>query len=185
MGRSVRKAAGADERHKLSLLLRDVAYRLSTVPGLEAVRSVAGTGDEEVQVIVNRDRAAQLGVTTQQVALTVTGAMRGDKLPELQDVPGFNDTYLDDGRVPAEGFRLRQPLASASVMWVAWIRHQRRPRMGISRSISAKTSSAMSIALPPTTCTPSDQPRRAHCQATCRNDSVGVTWMPQLQRSSG
>jgi len=54
------------------------------VPGLEAVRSEAGTGDEEVQVIVNRDRAAQLGVTTQQVALTVTGAMRGDKLPELR-----------------------------------------------------------------------------------------------------
>jgi oxamate amidohydrolase len=32
-----------------------------------------------------------------------------DKLPELQDVPGFADTYLDDGQVPAEGFRLYQP----------------------------------------------------------------------------
>jgi oxamate amidohydrolase len=32
-----------------------------------------------------------------------------DKLPELQDVPGFADTYLDDGQVPAEGFCLRQP----------------------------------------------------------------------------
>ena len=61
-----------------------MARRLSSVPGLEAVRSEAGTGDEEVQVIVNRDRAAQLGVTTQQIALTVTGAMRGDKLPELR-----------------------------------------------------------------------------------------------------
>jgi HAE1 family hydrophobic/amphiphilic exporter-1 len=37
-----------------------------------------------VQVIVNRDRAAQLGLTTQEIAMTVAGAMRGDKLPELR-----------------------------------------------------------------------------------------------------
>ena len=33
----------------------------SSVEGLEAVRSEAGTGEQEVQVIVNRDRASQLG----------------------------------------------------------------------------------------------------------------------------
>jgi HAE1 family hydrophobic/amphiphilic exporter-1 len=33
---------------------------------------------------VNRDRAAQLGLTTQEIAMTVAGAMRGDKLPELR-----------------------------------------------------------------------------------------------------
>jgi HAE1 family hydrophobic/amphiphilic exporter-1 len=54
------------------------------VPGLEAVRSDAGTGEQEVQVIVNRDRASQVGLTTQDVALTVAGAMRGDRLPELR-----------------------------------------------------------------------------------------------------
>jgi HAE1 family hydrophobic/amphiphilic exporter-1 len=54
------------------------------VPGLEAVRSEAGTGEEEVQVIVNRDRASLLGLTTEQIAMTVTGAMRGDRLPELR-----------------------------------------------------------------------------------------------------
>jgi HAE1 family hydrophobic/amphiphilic exporter-1 len=48
------------------------------------VRSEAGTGEQEVQVIVNRDRASQLGLTTEQVALTVAGAMRGDRLPELR-----------------------------------------------------------------------------------------------------
>jgi HAE1 family hydrophobic/amphiphilic exporter-1 len=37
-----------------------------------------------VQVIVNRDRASQLGLTTQDIALTVAGAMRGDRLPELR-----------------------------------------------------------------------------------------------------
>ncbi len=39
---------------------------------------------QEVQVIVNRDRASQLGLTTQQIASTVAGAMRGDRLPELR-----------------------------------------------------------------------------------------------------
>jgi HAE1 family hydrophobic/amphiphilic exporter-1 len=73
-----------ESTERLATISHDVARRLSSVPGLEAVRSEAGTGEEEVQVIVNRDRAAQLGVTTQQIALTVTGAMRGDKLPELR-----------------------------------------------------------------------------------------------------
>jgi HAE1 family hydrophobic/amphiphilic exporter-1 len=33
---------------------------------------------------VDRDRASQLGLTTQDIALTVAGAMRGDKLSELR-----------------------------------------------------------------------------------------------------
>ena len=73
-----------ESTERLAGISQEVAHRLASVPGLEAVRSEAGTGDQEVQVIVNRDRASQLGLTTQQVALTVAGAMRGDKLPELR-----------------------------------------------------------------------------------------------------
>lgn len=73
-----------ESTERLAGISREVAHRLSSVPGLEAVRSMAGTGEQEVQVVVNRDRAAQLGLTTQQIAMTVTGAMRGDKLPELR-----------------------------------------------------------------------------------------------------
>jgi HAE1 family hydrophobic/amphiphilic exporter-1 len=73
-----------ESTERLAGLSHDVAKRLSSVPGLEAVRSEAGTGEQEVQVIVNRDRASQLGLTTQQIALTVAGAMRGDRLPELR-----------------------------------------------------------------------------------------------------
>jgi HAE1 family hydrophobic/amphiphilic exporter-1 len=73
-----------ESTERLADISQEVAHRLASVPGLEAVRSEAGTGDQEVQVIVNRDRASQLGLTTQQVALTVAGAMRGDKLPELR-----------------------------------------------------------------------------------------------------
>jgi HAE1 family hydrophobic/amphiphilic exporter-1 len=73
-----------ESTERLATLSHEVARRLSSVPGLEAVRSEAGTGEEEVQVIVNRDRASQLGLTTEQIALTVAGAMRGDRLPELR-----------------------------------------------------------------------------------------------------
>jgi HAE1 family hydrophobic/amphiphilic exporter-1 len=73
-----------ESTERLTEISREVAHRLSSVPGLEAVRSEAGTGEQEVQVIVNRDRASQLGLTTQDIALTVAGAMRGDRLPELR-----------------------------------------------------------------------------------------------------
>ncbi|HXW09274.1 MAG TPA: efflux RND transporter permease subunit [Steroidobacteraceae bacterium] len=73
-----------ESTEQLADISRDVAHRLSSVEGLEAVRSEAGTGEQEVQVIVNRDRASQLGLTTQDVAMTVAGAMRGDRLPELR-----------------------------------------------------------------------------------------------------
>jgi HAE1 family hydrophobic/amphiphilic exporter-1 len=49
-------------------------------PGLEAVRSRPAPATRR-QVIVDRDWASQLGLTTQDIALTVAGAMRGDKLP--------------------------------------------------------------------------------------------------------
>ena len=73
-----------DSTERLAEISFDVAQRLSSIPGLEAVRSEARSGDEEVQVIVDRDKVSQLGLTTEDVALTVAGAMRGDRLPELR-----------------------------------------------------------------------------------------------------
>ncbi len=43
-----------ESTERLATISRDVAHRLSSVAGLEAVRSEAGTGEQEVQVIVNR-----------------------------------------------------------------------------------------------------------------------------------
>ena len=73
-----------ESTERLVTISHEVARRLSVIPGLESVRSEAGSGEEEVQVIVNRDRASQLGLTTEQIAMTVAGAMRGDRLPELR-----------------------------------------------------------------------------------------------------
>jgi hydrophobic/amphiphilic exporter-1 (mainly G- bacteria), HAE1 family len=51
---------------------------------LEGVHSEARSGDEQVHVVVDRDRAAQLGLTSEIIAATVAAAMRGDRLRELR-----------------------------------------------------------------------------------------------------
>ena len=61
-----------------------VARRLAAVRGLEAVHSEARSGDREVQIVVDRDRAAEVGLATEDVARTVQAALRGDKLRELR-----------------------------------------------------------------------------------------------------
>ncbi len=65
-------------------LSRTVVQRLRDVKGLDSVRSTAKAGEHEVQVIVDRERAANLGLTPQAVAQTVAVAMRGDPLKEFR-----------------------------------------------------------------------------------------------------
>lgn len=73
-----------DATEQLADLSFELARQLRGVEGLESVRSEARDGEEEVQIIVDRQRAAQLGLTTQDVATTVAAAMRGDKLKEFR-----------------------------------------------------------------------------------------------------
>jgi hydrophobic/amphiphilic exporter-1 (mainly G- bacteria), HAE1 family len=61
-----------------------LARRLAAVAGLEAVHSEARSGDREVQIVVDRERAAEVGLATEDVARTVAAALRGDKLRELR-----------------------------------------------------------------------------------------------------
>ncbi len=65
-------------------LARTVVQRLRDVEGLDSPRSTAKAGEHEVQVIVDRDRAANLGLTPQVVAQTLAVAMRGDPLKEFR-----------------------------------------------------------------------------------------------------
>lgn len=65
-------------------LSRDVVRHLSQLPGLDSVRTTARGGEQELQVIVDRARAAQLGLPTQLVAQTIAVAMRGDRLKEFR-----------------------------------------------------------------------------------------------------
>lgn len=101
---------------ELARLSQDVEWVLSQIEGFADVRSGAEIGEEEVHVVVDRDRARQYGFSTQEIASTVAIAMRGQNLrpfrtPEgeiqirvklqkddqrslanLQDLPVFNQT---------------------------------------------------------------------------------------------
>ena len=81
-GYSLRLSGESTER--LIGLSHDVVRLLSQVEGLESVRSTARAGEQEVQVRVDRARAAQLGLSAQVVAQTVAAAMRGDRLKEFR-----------------------------------------------------------------------------------------------------
>jgi HAE1 family hydrophobic/amphiphilic exporter-1 len=88
---SVRIQITGKSSDQLVALSRDVAWVLSQVEGLTDVRSDAEAGDEEVHVIVDRDRAQQLGFSTREVANVVSAAMRGIRLRPFQS---------EDGEVP-------------------------------------------------------------------------------------
>jgi HAE1 family hydrophobic/amphiphilic exporter-1 len=73
-----------DSTEQLAELSFELARQLRAVAGLESVRSEARDGEEEIQIIVDRQRASQLGLTTGDVAASVAAAMRGDKLKEFR-----------------------------------------------------------------------------------------------------
>ncbi|MCH7980195.1 MAG: efflux RND transporter permease subunit [Proteobacteria bacterium] len=57
---------------------------LSTVPGLKDVGSDAESGDLEVRVIIDRDRAALVGMTAAGIAQSISIAIRGEELREFR-----------------------------------------------------------------------------------------------------
>jgi len=65
-------------------LAEDAVRILSSVEGLSGVVSAASAGDQEVQVRVDRERANQLGFSTQEVAQVVAIAIRGIDLQEFK-----------------------------------------------------------------------------------------------------
>lgn len=75
-------------------MAEEVERRLRNVPGLADVRSEAETGTEEVQVVVNRERARNMGVSSQQVASLVSNSMRGINLRRVRGEHGETDVVL-------------------------------------------------------------------------------------------
>ncbi len=61
---------------------------LARVPGLVDVRSDAEAGEQEIQVVVDRDRASLYGFSANQVAGMVAVAMRGVNLRRFHDENG-------------------------------------------------------------------------------------------------
>ncbi|MBT8100915.1 MAG: efflux RND transporter permease subunit, partial [Gammaproteobacteria bacterium] len=77
-----------DSTSRLNELSVDVVRLLSRIEGLVDIRSDAQNGEREVQVTIDRIRAATLGLTSQSVATSIAAAMRGQDLREIRDDSG-------------------------------------------------------------------------------------------------
>ena len=84
----LRVILSGESSERLVELSHDVAGVLSRVPGFIDVRSEAEQGDEEVRVVVDRERARKYGYNTQQIASTISTAMRGFNLRRFRTPDG-------------------------------------------------------------------------------------------------
>lgn len=57
---------------------------LRTVDGLENVRSEGRVGEQEIRVVVDRERAINVGLSTELIAQSISTAMRGENLREFR-----------------------------------------------------------------------------------------------------
>ncbi|HET9327358.1 MAG TPA: efflux RND transporter permease subunit [Candidatus Eisenbacteria bacterium] len=73
---------------RLDQLAREVSRRLATVEGLTDVVVGGERGREEVEVVVDRQRAAQYGLTTATVGNSVAGFFRGRQLARFRGSEG-------------------------------------------------------------------------------------------------
>jgi HAE1 family hydrophobic/amphiphilic exporter-1 len=83
-----------DSTEILNTLGADVARALSTVEGLKDVRSDAESGDTEVRVTIDRERAAAAGRNADSIARNISIAMRGESLREFRGESGEIEVRL-------------------------------------------------------------------------------------------
>ncbi|MEX1267104.1 MAG: efflux RND transporter permease subunit, partial [Woeseia sp.] len=77
-----------DSTSRLNELAADITRILTGVDGLRDVRTDAETADREVQVSIDRSRAAAVGLTTAAIADAISVAMRGQNLREFRSEQG-------------------------------------------------------------------------------------------------
>ena len=77
-----------ESTERLAELAGEAWRVLSTVEGLEGLTSDLTAGPKEVQVVVDRERAARVGLTSQAVGRAVSVAMRGQPLREFRTPDG-------------------------------------------------------------------------------------------------
>ena len=77
-----------DSTSLLNDIGHDVVRMLATLDELEDVRSDAKSGEREVQVVVDRTRAAAVGLSSREIADAIGIAMRGQNLREFRGETG-------------------------------------------------------------------------------------------------
>ena len=83
-----------DSTTRLDDLSKELAHVLGNVKGLRDVHTDSSSGEDEVQVVVDRERARQVGLSTEVIAGTIATAMRGTPLRKLRGPDGEVDVRL-------------------------------------------------------------------------------------------
>ncbi len=73
-----------DDLSVLELLGREVAARMSQVPGVQDVDTSLESGDDEVRILVDRERVALAGLSSQEVALAVSSSLSSRALSTIK-----------------------------------------------------------------------------------------------------
>ncbi|HUP90984.1 MAG TPA: efflux RND transporter permease subunit [Solimonas sp.] len=84
-----------ESSERLREVAQQVAATLRSLPGLTDVHVAAGATSWEMRVKVDRDKARLYGLSSQQVAETVTGAMRGSPLRPYRSEQGEVEMVLE------------------------------------------------------------------------------------------
>ncbi len=90
----LRIMVSGESSERLVEISHELARVLGRIDGFTDVRSEATRGEEEIQVVVDRERARQYGFSSQQVASTVSTAMRGYNLRRFRTPDGEVDMRL-------------------------------------------------------------------------------------------
>ena len=73
-----------DSTEVLNELGDEVVRILASVEGLKDLRTDAESGDQEIRVLIDRERAASQGLTAEDIAQMISIAMRGENLREFR-----------------------------------------------------------------------------------------------------
>ncbi len=93
-GEGIRVQLVGKSSEQLVELSHDVAWVLEQIPGIKDARSEAEVGDEEVHVVIDRDRARQNDLSAQAIARTVAISMRGQNLRRMRGEDGEIEVQL-------------------------------------------------------------------------------------------
>ncbi len=83
-----------DDPDLLAQYAEVIKERLEGVPGVKDVQTTLETGDDEIHLSVDRERAEQMGVTAQQVARTVSSALGSRAATRYKSETGEIDVIL-------------------------------------------------------------------------------------------
>lgn len=93
-GEAIKVYINGESMEVLESLAEQIEWRLRQIDGLTDIKSDAETGKNEVQLTINQDRARVYGLTTSEVAQTVSNAVRGFNIRRIRGEQSEIDVIL-------------------------------------------------------------------------------------------